>query len=140
MAKHVLRQATITVNGTDLSDHCSSVTIEDSAEEVDLTAFGASNYREFAPGMKDATISAEFYQDFAAASVDSVLSAAYASSTAFPVVVKADSAATSATNPSFTLSSRLYTYSPLAGGVGEANTVSATFRAAGTAGLVRGTS
>ena len=29
--------------------------------------------------------------------------------------------------------------SPLAGGVGEANTVSATFRAAGTAGLVRGT-
>ena len=140
MAKHVLRSATITVNGTDLSDHCSSVTLEDSAEEVDFTAFGANNYREFSPGMKDATITAEFFNDFAASSVDAVLSAAYSSSTAFPVVVKADSAATSATNPSFTMSSRLYTYSPLAGGVGDANTTSATFRHAGTAGLVRGTS
>lgn len=139
MAKHVLRNATITVNGTDLSDHCSSVTIEDSAEEVDVSSFGASTYREFLPGMKDATITAEFYNDFAASSVDAVLSACYSSSTAFPVVVKADSAAVSATNPSFTLSSRLYTYSPLAGGVGEANTVSATFRNAGTAGLTRGT-
>ena len=139
MAKHVLRSATITVNGTDLSDHCSSVTLEDSAEEVDFTAFGPNLYREHSPGMKDATITAEFFNDFAASSVDSVLSAAYASSTAFPVVVKADSAAVSATNPSFTMSSRLYTYSPLSGGVGDANTTSATFRLAGTAGLVRGT-
>ena len=140
MAVHVLRNATISVNGTDLSDHCSSVTVEDSAEEVDFTSFGASNYRAFQPGMKDATITAEFYNDYAAASVDSVLSAAYSSSTAFPVVVKADSGAVSGTNPSFTLSSKLYSYSPIAGGVGDANTTSATFRNAGTAGLVRGTS
>jgi hypothetical protein len=140
MAKFVLRQATITVNGTDLSDHCSSITLENAAEEVDFTSFGASNYREFSPGMKDATITAEFYNDFAAASVDSVLNACFSSSTAFPVVVKADSGAVSSTNPSFTMSSKLYTYSPLSGGVGEANTTSATFRHSGTAGLVRGTS
>lgn len=140
MAKHVLRSAVVTVNGTDLSDHCSSVTLEDSAEEVDLTSFGASTYREFAPGMKDATITCEFFNDFAAASVDAVLAACYSSATAFPVVVKADSATTSATNPSFTMSSRLYTYNPLAGGVGEANTTSATFRNSGTAGITRGTS
>lgn len=139
MAKHVLRNATISVNGTDLSDHCSSVTLEDSADEIDFTSFGASNYREHSPGMKDATVTAEFFNDFAAASVDAVLSACYSSSTAFPVVVKADSAAVSSTNPSFTLSSKLYTYSPLSGGVGEANTTSATFRLSGTAGLVRGT-
>ncbi len=139
MAKHVLTNAVITVNGTNLSDHCSSLTLEDSAEEVDLSSFGASEYREFAPGLKDATITAEFFNDFAAASVDAVLSAAYSSSTSFPVVIKASSAATSATNPAFTMQSKLYTYTPLAGGVGEANTTSATFRNSGTAGITRGT-
>jgi hypothetical protein len=35
---------------------------------------------------------------------------------------------------------RLYTYSPIAGGVGDAATTSVTFRNGGTAGLTRGTS
>lgn len=140
MAKHVLTNATITVNGTNLSDHCSSVTIEDSRDEVEVSAFGSAAYREFIPGLKDVTITAEFYNDFASSSVDAVLSNEYTAGTAFPVVVKADSATTSATNPSFTLSSRLYSYTPLAGAVGDANTTTATFRPAGTAGLVRGTS
>lgn len=140
MAKQVLRSAVITVNGTDLSDHCSSVTLEDSAEEVDFTAFGASNYKEFGVGMKDATITAEFFNDYAAASVDAVLNAAYNSSTAFVVTVKADSAATSATNPIWSMASKLYGYSPVTGAVGDANSTEATFRNAGTAGLTRGTS
>jgi hypothetical protein len=139
IAKHVLRSAVITVNGTDLSDHCSSVTLEDSAEEVDFTSFGASAYREFGQGMKDATITATFFNDYASSSVDAVLSAAYAGGTPFPVTVKASSAATSATNPIFTLSAQLYNYNPIAGAVGDANTTDVTFRNAGTAGLTRGT-
>ena len=139
MAKQVLRKAVITVDGTDLSDHCSSVTLEDSAEEVDFTSFGASTYREFGQGMKDATITATFFNDYAAASVDAVLSAAYSSGTAFPVTVKADSASVGPTNPLFTLQSKLYTYNPIAGAVGDANTTDVTFRSAGTAGLTRAT-
>lgn len=140
MAKHVLRSAVITVNGTDLSDHCSTVTLEDEAEEVDVTAFGASNYKDFMPGMKDATVTCEFWNDYAASSVDATLNAAYNSSTAFPVTVKADSAATSATNPIFTMQARLYSYSPITGEVGAANSTECTFRNSGTAGITRGTS
>lgn len=139
MAKAVLRNAYISVNGVNLSDHCSSVTLEDSAEEVDFTAFTSSAYREFGQGMKDATVTAEFFQDYATGSVDATLYPLYDSGGTFSVVVKPDGGATSATNPSYTLVARLYTYGGLAGAVGDANTVSATFRNAGTAGITRGT-
>ena len=38
MAKFVLKDAVITVDGDDISDHVSSVTIETSRDEVDVTA------------------------------------------------------------------------------------------------------
>lgn len=132
MAKVVLKDASITVNGTDLSTRCDSVTIEDSAEEVDVTSFQGNGYREFMQGLKDATITASFFQDFASGSVHSVLNAVYQSGATFSVVVKGDDAAVSATNPSFTATCRLYSYSPIAGGVGEASKIEATFRNAGS--------
>jgi hypothetical protein len=140
MAKQVLRNASITVGGTNLSDHCSSVALEDSADEVDFTSFSASAYREFGQGMKDATITADFFQDFAASSVDATLYPLYDSGGTFNVVVKPDAGATSSTNPSYTMTARLYNYGGLNGAVGDANTVSVTFRNAGTAGITRGTS
>lgn len=143
MAKHVLRQAAlqVTVAGTayNLSDHTSSVALEDTADEVDFTSFGASNYKEFGQGMKDATITATIFNDYAAANVDHVLNACYTSSTAFVVDVWPEGTTTSSTNPKFSLSSKLYTYNPIAGAVGDANTTDVTFRNAGTAGLTRAT-
>lgn len=136
MAKQILGPlTTITVNGTDLSDHCTQVSIEDSTEEVDITGF-TETYREFGAGLKDVTISATFLQDYASSSVDAVLAAMYSSSTAGTVKVKPDTSGTVV----YTLVSKLYSYSPVNGGVGDANTIDATFRNSGTAGLTRGTS
>ena len=134
MAKEVLRNCKITVNTVDLSDHCSSVTIEDSADEVEFTSFGAG-YREFQPGLKDATITASFFNDHAASSVADTLQGMYAASSAGTVKVWPDAGGTIV----YTLVSRLYNNPTLAGAVGEANTIEATFRNAGTAGLTRGT-
>lgn len=131
MAKTILKNADIVVNSINLSTRCDSVTIEDSAEEVDVTAFQGNGYREFAQGLKDATITAAFFQDFASGSVHSTLNPLYQNGTTFDVVVKGDSAATSATNPKFTMSAQLFSYSPLAGGVGEPSKIEATFRNVG---------
>lgn len=139
MAKFVLKDAVVTIAGVDLSDHFSSVTIEDSADEVEFTSFGAG-YREFGQGLKDATITVEAFQDFAASEVDATLYPLYSEGGTFDVVVKAENTEVSATNPSYTLKSRLFSYSPIAGAVGDASTTSLTFRNAGTAGLTRGTS
>jgi hypothetical protein len=64
VAKFILRNAFIQVNGVNLSDHCSEVSVESTADKVDLTAFGAAGYRDYGQGFKDATITAKFYQDY----------------------------------------------------------------------------
>jgi hypothetical protein len=139
MPKYVHKDATITVNGTALSDHANQVTIEDSAEEVDLTGFTPSGYREFGQGLKDATITCTFFQDYAAGSVDSILATMYSSGAAGTIVVKPTSATVSATNPTYTMVAKLFSYGPVAGAVGDAATVECSFRHSGTAGVVRAT-
>ena len=134
IAKEVLRNVKITVNSVDLSDHCSSVTIESSANEVEFTSFGAG-FREFGQGLKDATISASYFNDHAAASVADTHQPFFASGGTFPVKVWPDASGTVV----YTMTARLFTNPTLAGAVGEANSVEVTYRNAGTAGITRGT-
>jgi hypothetical protein len=138
MGKFVLRNAVVTVNGVDLSDHFSSVEIEQEADDVEFTSFGAG-FKEYGQGLKDATITVSAFQDFAAAEVDATLYPLFDSGGTFPVTVKADSAATSSTNPIYTMISRLFSYNPISGDVGDASTTELTFRNGGTAGITRGT-
>ena len=140
MAKFVLTDAYVAVNGTAISDHLSSVSIETSADEVEFTSFGTSGWREFGAGLKDATITAEAFQDFAASSLDAILYPLYSTGGTFGLEVRPTSSAVSSTNPKYTMTARLLTYSPIAGAVGDASTTPLSFRNAGTAGLVRGTS
>lgn len=139
MPKFVLTNAYIAVNGTSLSDHASSLTLEDSAEEIDFTAFSSNGYREIGGGLKDATVTSTFFSDFAAASVHAILQPLYASGGTFGLEIRPVNTTVSATNPKATMTARLFSYSGIAGGVGEAATFDAAFRNAGTAGLVWGT-
>jgi hypothetical protein len=134
MPKEVLTNATLLVNSVNLSDHTSSIAIEDSAEEVDFTAFSASEYRETGAGLKDATITATLFNDHAAASVADTLQPLYDTGGTFSVRVKPDLQGTVA----YTMISRLFSNPVLAGAVGDANTIDVTFRHAGTAGITRG--
>ena len=136
MAKQVLGPATkITVNGTDLSTWCTSVSLNDAKDEVDVTGFGET-YREFLPGLGDASIDATFLQDTASGAVDATLYSMYTSNTAGTVKVTPNTAGTIV----YTLVAKVYSYPPVSGGVGDANSIDVQFRNAGTAGLTRGTS
>lgn len=141
MAKQLLRNARILVNGVDLSDHADSVSVGDTAEEVDVTSFSANGYREFLQGLKDGTITVSFFQDYAAGKVDATLRPLYASGATFPVVVRPNAgAAVSATNPEVTQTCVLNSYGLVEGGVGEALKTEATFRNASSAGPTVATS
>lgn len=136
MAKTVLGPNTeLTVNAIDLSDHVVNATVENAFEEVDVTGFKEA-YREFLPGLGDATITVTFLQDVAASSVDATLWPMFSNKTTGTVKVKADTTGTVV----YTLIAKMYSYPPVSGGVGDANTIDVTFRNAGTAGLTRGTS
>jgi hypothetical protein len=133
VAKQVLGPNTsITVNGTTLSNYCSNISIEASKDEVEVTGFG-EQYREFTEGLRDASINATFLQDYT--TVDPCLAAMDASTTAGTVKVNPDTSSTVV----YTLISKLYNYSPVSGGVGDANSIDVVFRASGTTGLTRST-
>lgn len=135
MAKQVLGpNTTVTWNGTDVSDHITNVTLEDSADEVDVTGF-SETYREFLPGLKDATVTLTALQDYASSSVDALFGGAYYANTSGTVKVKPDTSGTVV----YTMISKVYSFGPVNGGVGDANSIDITLRNAGTAGLTRGT-
>lgn len=126
MAKFVLKDADVVVNGVNLSDHVASVEISTSADDVNLTAMGAQGVQRQA-GLRDESIKIKWRQDFAAAKVDATLWPIYSGQTTVNVVVKPFSGAVSATNPSYTGSCYLLDYIPLSGDVGSAADADSTF-------------
>ena len=136
MGKFILKDADISVNSVDFSNFCSQVTVETTFDEQDVSGFGG-NYREYAQGLGDATITLTVFQDFAAASVDATLWPLSQSGDSFPITVKPTSSAVSATNPAYTMTGRLFGYNPIDGAVGDASTTDVTLRNADQAGLTR---
>jgi hypothetical protein len=139
MAKFILKDAYVSVNGTVFSDHASKVTVASTFNEVDVTAFGET-FKEVQLGLGDASMTVDFFADFAASSIDQTLWPLHTSGSVFPIIVKPTSATASATNPAYVMQAVLSDYNPLDGTVGAASTTSIKFSNAGTAGITRATS
>src|SRR4051812_32016604 len=98
MAKVVLKDAYIAINGTAMSNFASHVDIDDSADEIDFTGFSAAGYREIGQGLKDATINVTWFQNYGTAvgdQVHSILQPLYQSGGTFSVEVRPTSGAVS---------------------------------------------
>jgi hypothetical protein len=139
MAIFTLTDATVIVNGVTLSDHANSVTVTDTRDSVDITAFGATS-KAVTKGLGDASIQVTFFQDFAAGKVHATLQPLIGSSTGVTVEVRATSAARSATNPAALMTGLLMNYNMLSGGIGEASTITAEFVNSSQAGMTYPTS
>jgi hypothetical protein len=126
MAKLILTNCVITVNGVDFSDHASSVEVSASKDDIDTTSFDGSG-RERKAGLQDNSFTINFQQDFAASEVDATLYPLWANETEFTVTVKPTNAATSATNPQYSGTCILLEYQPLNGAVGELSETEVTF-------------
>jgi hypothetical protein len=118
MAKLILKDCQVIVNGVNLSDHASSVEIEATKDDVETTSFAGSG-KEVKAGLQDTTITVTFQQDFAASNVDATLWPLWNNETEFTVEVRPTVAAASSTNPKYTATCVLLEYSPLDGDVGE---------------------
>lgn len=129
MAKHVLRNAYLRINGVDLSARADSVTINMSASDIDVTSFQPSGgVKQHLQGMRDDSFVVDFFQDFAAAQVDKTLQPLFLAGTEFEVKVAAQGSVISDTNPAWESGQCiLMNYSPIAGKVGDANKISVTF-------------
>jgi hypothetical protein len=136
MATLVIKTPVVTVNGVDVSNHCSKATIETQFDDVDFTAFG-SVYKQIAQGLGDATITLSLFQDYAAGSIDATLWPLSQSGATFPVTIKPTNSAVSATNPRYDMTGVLLTYNPLDGGIGDAANTDVSIRNGAQTGLTR---
>lgn len=129
MAALVLTNAYITVNGVDLSDHITSVTINTNRDVIETTAFSSTAARTRVAGLADNAVTLEFQQDYATSSVEATIYPLIGSATT--VVVKPNGSTTSSTNPSYTFSALVSEWTPLNGAVGELATASVTWQISG---------
>lgn len=102
--KHMLYDVSLLVNSVDLSDHVESIEWNATTNSGRGDAMGDTQQYDMALLLVVPDIKVTFYQDYAAAKVYATLNAAWiVPQTYFNVVAKASSAATSATNPKFTI-------------------------------------
>jgi hypothetical protein len=118
MAKFVLLETVTTVNGIDFSSHISSVEVSLKRADLDSTNFSGGG-KEHTAGLKDDEFTFTFHQDFDAAMVDATLFPLFLNGTEFPVTVKPEDEAVSATNPLYRATCVLFEYQPLNGKVGD---------------------
>jgi hypothetical protein len=136
MAKYIIDDPVVTIDGDDHSDHFSSVTIEAEFERVSVTAFGA-DFNEYLSGLGEATITIEAFQDHATNELDQNMWPIYINKTPVEITVRPTSAAVSSQNPEYSMTGVLSTYAPISGAKGEASTTTLTFNNASQVGIVR---
>jgi|SaaInlV_165m_DNA_2_1040747.scaffolds.fasta_scaffold28629_2 hypothetical protein len=135
MGDFVLTNAKVTINSVDLSDHVEQVSFSYEAEGVDDTNMGDTT-RVMLGGLLSYGVDITFSQDFAAAKVDATLFSLVGSTTT--VVLVPVNTTVSSTNPSFTGTMLLTSYSPIGGTVGDKATAPVHFDPAGA--ITRATS
>ncbi len=116
MSTFMLNNAFCTINGVDLSAYITSITLSQSADNLEDTAMGDTS-RSYIGGLKSGSVSIEFNADFAAAKTEATIFPLVGTSTA--VVVKPVSGSVSATNPSYTFNVIVNSWDTLNGSVGE---------------------
>jgi hypothetical protein len=129
MAVYLSNGVVLTVNAVDLSTLVSSVTINRSFDELEVTAMGDSGHK-FVKGLEASSITIDFFNDEASAKTLQTLQAVWGTSTT--VTVKQTSATVSATNPLYTMSCLVNNTTPINGGVGDLSTQSVTWNVNGT--------
>jgi hypothetical protein len=129
MSVYLSNGVVLTVNAVDLSSLVSSVTINRSFDELEVTAMGDSGHK-FVKGLEASSITIDFFNDEATSKTLQTLNTVWGTSTT--VTVKQTSAATSASNPLYTMSCLVNNITPVNGAVGDLSTQSVTWNVNGT--------
>lgn len=129
MAKQVLLQSVILLNGTDLSSYTSKIELTVEVEEKDVTTFGSAGWHENLGGIKSGAIALTFKQDVAAGLIDSIMWPLLGTVVTFET--RLNSAVVGASNPKYTGTVLVRQWNPISGSVGDVAEVSVTYPTTG---------
>jgi len=130
MAVYLSNGVVLTVNAVDLSSLVSSVTINRSFDELEVTAMGDSGHK-FIKGLEASSITIDFFNDEASSKTLQTLNSSSVFGNNVTVTVKQTSGATSASNPLYTMTCLVNNTTPINGAVGDLSTQSVTWNVSG---------
>jgi Flp pilus assembly protein TadG len=130
MAVFLSNNVGVKVNTVDLSDHVTSVTLNRTFDELEVTAMGDSGHK-FVKGLEASSVTIDFLNDTATANVLATLQAAWGTSVTV-VLLQAKGTAVSATNPLYTMTCLVNNTTDINGAVGDLGTQSVTWTVNGT--------
>ena len=129
MAVFLNNGVVLTVNAVDLSDHVTSVTLNRTFDELEVTAMGDGGHK-FVKGLEASSITIDFLNDTATSEVLQTLQAAWG--TNVTVTAKQTDAVVSATNPLYTMTALVNNTTDINGAVGDIGMQSVTWNVSGT--------
>ena len=135
MAKIVLTNARVEVEGIDFSDFVSSITLSTVHDVLDVTPVKEGTiYKEVIAGVGTNSVSFDFYQDFADNSLEEFFNDVGAASrvgTKVSCKVKPLNTFTSASNPEYQFEALVSEWTPINAAVGQLSTISVTWPISG---------
>ena len=120
----------VKVNNVDLSDHVTSVTLNRTFDELEVTAMGDSGHK-FVKGLEASSVTIDFLNDTASANVLQTLQAAWGTNVTV-VLIQNKGTAVSATNPLYTMTALINGTTDINGATGDLSTQSVTWNVSGT--------
>jgi hypothetical protein len=130
MAVFLNNKVGVKVNSVDLSDHVTSVTLNRTFDELEVTAMGDGGHK-FVKGLEASSVTIDFLNDTAAGETLATLQAAWGTNVTV-VLLQDSAAAVSATNPLYTMTCLINGTTDINGAVGDIGTQSLTFNVSGT--------
>jgi hypothetical protein len=130
MAVFLSNNVGVKVNTVDLSDHVTSITLNRTFDELEVTAMG-DNGHKFVKGLEASSVTIDFLNDTATANVLATLQAAWGTSVTV-VLLQTKGTAVGATNPLYTMTCLVNNTTDINGAVGDLGTQSVTWTVNGT--------
>ena len=130
MAVFLNNKVGVKVNSVDLSDHVTSVTLNRTFDELEVTAMGDSGHK-FIKGLEASSVTIDFLNDSASANVLATLQAAWGTNVTV-VLLQDKGTAVSATNPLYTMTALVNNTTDINRAVGDLGTQSVTWNVSGT--------
>jgi hypothetical protein len=134
MAKYVVTGTHVTLNATDISDATARAELVINAAEVETTDFGSAGFVEVIGGLKSGSVSLDFHNDFGVGGVSALFQDLVG--TLATITLNPDGAVVSATNPTYTATVLVTSFTPISGAVGDLATFSVTFPTSGAVSYV----
>jgi hypothetical protein len=130
MAVFLNNNVGVKIDSVDLSSYVTSVTLNRTFDELEVTAMGDSGHR-FVKGLEAATVTIDINNDTAATTVLPTLQNAWGKNVPI-VLLQTKGTAVSATNPLYTMTCLVNNTTDINGAVGDLGMMSLSFNVSGT--------